>query len=440
MNTAHQANIPYPTYRDSGVDWLGEIPEHWGVVPLKYKANIILGKMLCTQEYSGYSYKKYLKSKNIQWLQVDVSSIEKMYFSKSELLKYRVKKGDLIVSEGGEVGKTCYWNDELPECYIQNSAHIIRFCNNNLSKYFLYVFFNLGKSGCFECVANRVSIAHLTQEKLANMLFAVPPLPEQQRIAAFLDNKTALIEKAIALKSQHIALLKERLQIIIQTTVTQGLNKTTPLKNTGVDWLGKIPEHWEVKKLKYVVKINKRIAGKEGFDVLSITQSGIKIKNIESGEGQLAENYSGYQLVQAGDFAMNHMDLLTGYVDISKHNGVISPDYRVFICDDKNIFPNFLLVIFQMGYKQKIFYKYGQGVSMLGRWRFPAHNFNNFVVPIPPLPEQQQITDYLEQKSTETAQAIAVIERQLRLLQEYKTTLINASVTGKICLNPKEQS
>ena len=191
-----------------------------------------------------------------------------------------------------------------------------------------------------------------------------------------------------------------------------------------------------MKRLKYVTKIVKRIAGYEGPDVLSITQKGIKIKDIDSGEGQLAMDYSKYQVVEVGDFAMNHMDLLTGYVDISKYNGVVSPDYRVFIRTYDGLDDEFLLAIFQLGYQQKIFYRYGQGVSLLGRWRFPAENFNNFFVPIPPKEEQKLIFRRVKEEWDKVDKGIALLLSQIGKLKEYKTTLINSAVTGKIRITP----
>ncbi|MBF0097884.1 MAG: restriction endonuclease subunit S, partial [Magnetococcales bacterium] len=144
-------------------------------------------------------------------------------------------------------------------------------------------------------------------------------------------------------------------------------------KDSGVEWLGKVPRHWQVKRLKNLFEIKKRIAGEEGYDVLSITQQGIRVKDTDSNDGQLSMDYSKYQFVDVGDFAMNHMDLLTGYVDISVFSGVTSPDYRVFSI--KNINENnsnYLLYLLQNGYRRKIFYAFGQGASQLGRWRLCA--------------------------------------------------------------------
>lgn len=232
-------------------------------------------------------------------------------------------------------------------------------------------------------------------------------------------------------------MLKERKQIIIQNAVTRGLDPNVAMKDSGEDWIGDMPKHWEVRRLKYVVEITKRIIGHEGPAVLSITQKGIKIKDIESGEGQLAMNYSKYQIVRVGDFAMNHMDLLTGYVDISKYEGVVSPDYRVFINKNSGLSDQYLLAIFQLGYQQKIFYRYGQGVSLLGRWRFPAENFNNFFIPIPPKAEQELIFRFLQDKLRLLDKTIGMQLSLIEKLKEYKTTLINSAVTGKIKITPE---
>lgn len=205
-------------------------------------------------------------------------------------------------------------------------------------------------------------------------------------------------------------------------------------KESGVEWLGPVPQDWQTKKLKFVTQITKRIVGYEGPDVLSITQQGIKVKDITSGEGQLADDYSNYQLVYRGDFAMNHMDLLTGYVDISKFDGVVSPDYRVFRRSSDELDDRYLLLIFQIGYKQRIFFRYGQGVSLLGRWRFPAEAFKEFQIPIPPLPEQRAIASFLDDKCAKIDDAVKIKEEQIALLRERRQLIIQQAVTRG--LNP----
>ncbi len=200
-------------------------------------------------------------------------------------------------------------------------------------------------------------------------------------------------------------------------------------KDSAQTWLGDIPEHWDTRRIKFLFKIKKRIAGTTDWDVLSITQSGIKVKDITSGEGQLAMDYSKYQLVEKNDFAMNHMDLLTGYVDISKYDGVTSPDYRVFTLTDDTQVKEYYLHLFQTGYKNKIFFAFGQGSSQLGRWRLPADEFNNFVVPVPPPKEQKAIAEFIDKKTSQIDAHIVKQEKLIELLKERRTATINKAVT-----------
>ncbi|EDP6911459.1 restriction endonuclease subunit S [Campylobacter upsaliensis] len=214
-----RSEVSTTAYKPSGIEYLGLIPHHWEVKKLKYVGKVVLGKMLCNEHQKGYSHCYYLKSKNLQWLNVEVSQIEKMWFSEYEKSLYRIKKDDLLVSEGGEVGKTCIWNNELAECYIQNSVHKITLNKFNNAKFFLYLFFTYGKLGVFDSVVSRVSIAHLVLEKLINVDMVVPPLQEQKEIAAFLDSKVAQIDSAIEKTKRQIELVKEYKNTLINEAV-----------------------------------------------------------------------------------------------------------------------------------------------------------------------------------------------------------------------------
>ena len=206
-------------------------------------------------------------------------------------------------------------------------------------------------------------------------------------------------------------------------------------KDSGVEWLGDVPKGWGVKRIKHLFEIKKRISGAEGYEVLSITQQGIKIKDIESGDGQLSMDYSKYQFVEIGDFARNHMDLLTGYVDISRVFGVTSPDYRVFSVRNKEAcFDRYYLYLFQMGYRNKIFYAFGQGSSQLGRWRFPTEQFNSFKFPSPLIQEQKQIAAFLDRETAKIDALIAEQQRLIELLKEKRQSVISHAVTKG--LNP----
>lgn len=201
-------------------------------------------------------------------------------------------------------------------------------------------------------------------------------------------------------------------------------------RDSGVQWLGAAPSHWDIVRLRRLVEIKKRIVGEEGPDVLSITQRGIKVRDTTSNDGQLASSYAHYQLVQPGDFAMNHMDLLTGWVDISARHGVTSPDYRVFgIRHDAKVDPRYLLRVLQLGYTGRTFFALGQGSSHLGRWRLPADAFNDFEVAFPPLAEQTAIAAFLDRETGKIDTLVETQRRLIELLKEKRQAVISHAVT-----------
>ncbi|SMQ69710.1 type I restriction enzyme, S subunit [Altererythrobacter xiamenensis] len=201
-------------------------------------------------------------------------------------------------------------------------------------------------------------------------------------------------------------------------------------KDSGVPWLGDIPARWSVGRIKDLFEIRKRIAGELGHDVLSITQSGLRVKDVEGNEGQQAMDYSKYQKVLPGEFAMNHMDLLTGWIDIATQGGVTSPDYRVFGARNAEaVDAIYFLRVFQMAYSARQFYPFGQGSSQLGRWRLPKDEFYAFPVPIPPLDEQKQIRLFLDRETAKIDALVAEQERLIALLKEKRQAVISHAVT-----------
>lgn len=207
------------------------------------------------------------------------------------------------------------------------------------------------------------------------------------------------------------------------------------MKDSGVEWIGEMPSHWNTLRLQKIYRIKKDIAGTAGYTVLSVTQHGIKPKNMDS-KGQFALDYSKYQLVKSGDFVMNHMDLLTGWVDISKYDGVTSPDYRVFtsIANCQNTFFKY---IFQFCYMNRVFYGLGQGVADVGRWRLPADMFRKFMLPVPPLSEQTAIAAYLDKKCATIDAIIAEAKASIEEYKSWKAPVIFETVTKG--LNPNAE-
>lgn len=424
--------------KDSGIAWIGEIPAHWELQKLK-------ALFLERKEKNDPVITDFILSLGAAYGVVPYSEKEGGgNKAKEDLTDYRLAyPNDIVMNSmniiSGSVGISRYFGCVSPVYYMlyprQDNVAPDFYCYLFQTKAFQRSLLGLGNgilmkessNGNFNTVRMRISM-----EKLGIQLLPVPSYQEQKRIAEYLDHQCAEIDAVIAKTSATIEEYKKLKQSIITNAVTKGIRSNRAMKNSGNLWYGEIPSDWDIRKLKYMFQIKKDIAGKEGYTVLSITQRGIMPKNIASNEGQIAENYSNYQLVEPGDFAMNHMDLLTGWVDISKYNGVTSPDYRVFVLLDKeNNHNQYYLYLMQMCYTNRIFYGLGQGVSGMGRWRLQADKFLNFTIPVPSYEEQKEIADYLDKKCAEIDTLIAKKSSLLEELENYKKSVIYEYVTGK---------
>lgn len=278
-----------------------------------------------------------------------------------------------------------------------------------------------------EFANNSTTIEALYSYNLRDLILPEIPITEQSQIVHFLDRKCTVIEKT----KKSLEKLEEYKKAVITKAVTKGIDPNAKMKDSGVEWIGEIPERWKVTKTKYLFRILKRIAGCEGFDVISITQKGLKIKDITSNEGQVAENYSNYQFVFPGDFAMNHMDLLTGWVDLSSLTGVTSPDYRVFHKINESVNDDYYKYVFQSLYFNKVYYGLAQGVAEVGRKRLQAPAFKELKLPCPPADEPAKIAAYIKNKCMAIDALIEKKQTAINKWEEYKKSLIYYAVTGK---------
>lgn len=335
--------------------------------------------------------------------------------------------GSIVFSKRAPIGTVAITADKL--CTNQGCLGLVEKSDRVLNKFYFYVISIYGE--VFNLYGSGTTFKEISANTFANIKLPMPPIQEQKHIVNFLDAKCAEIDALTADIQTQIDSLEQYKRSIISEAVTKGLNPDVEMKDSGNQYWGSISTNWHLSDIKYLFEIVKRNAGKEGYDILSVTQKGIKIKDISNNEGQVAESYANYQFVYPGDFVMNHMDLLTGWVDCSNLFGVTSPDYRVFRLRDKNNSLSYYKYIMQTCYMNRIFYSLGQGVSNLGRWRLQTSSFNNFMVPVPPVEVQESIATYLDKKCTEINICIDDKQRQLEVLEEYKKSLIYEYVTGK---------
>lgn len=412
--------------KDSGIEWIGCMPKDWGINTIFQLCTQVKNKNLGLQEKNllSLSYGK-IKRKNID----TVEGLLPESFDGYNI----IDKGDIVLR------LTDLQNDHTSlrvgiseERGIITSAYLtLRNRGDFVPKYLYYYLYSFDISKGFYGMGAGVRQG-LNWDGVKWLQVLAPLKDEQGRIATFLDIKCAKIDAVLEKTRASIDEYKKLKQSVITQAVTKGIRGDRPMKDSGSIWFGNIPVDWDMKKIKYLFHIKKDIAGQEGYTVLSITQKGIMPKDLSKNEGQLAESYSHYQLVNPGDYAMNHMDLLTGWVDISKYTGVTSPDYRVFVLDDlESNNRSFYLYLMQMCYSNRIFYGLGQGVSGIGRWRLQADKFLNFSIVVPSKDEQQEIADYLDAKCAEIDNLISKKEQYISEIENYKKSLIYEYVTGK---------
>lgn len=409
------------TLKDSGVEWIGEVPQHWKIERI---GNLF---KLRNDKVSDLDFEPLsVTKKGI------VKQLETAAKSNDHSNRKKVCVNDFVINSRSDRKLS---SGISPYNGSVSLINIVLYCNTLEPSFINYLLKNYGFAEEFYRWGTGI-VADLWSTNYGRMkkiLVAFPPdIEEQKKIADFLDEKVAKIDSLTEKTNISIKELKTYLQSLMFEAITKGLNPKVKMKDTEIEWIGSIPSHWKLSKLKNIFEIKKVIANSLGYDVLSVTQQGLKIKDIESNEGQLSSDYSKYQIVERNDFVMNHMDLLTGWVDCSKYIGVTSPDYRVFRFKGNNEQnSNYYKFLLQACYLNKIFYGYGQGVSNHGRWRLPTDEFLNFYIPIPSLNEQIEIANYLNEKVLKINKLISQKEKLIEGLENYKTSLIYEYVTGK---------
>ena len=207
--------------KDSGIEWLGEIPEHWETPPVYARYQVQLGKMLDSKQISGEHLAPYLRNVDVQWDAVNVQGLPEMDFSQADRQRFALCRGDLLVCEGGEVGRTAVWDAQIAECYYQKAIHRLRpVGGRDHGRFFYYVMWVAAHIGVFEAGGNPNTILHLTAEMLRAQRYPAPPVAEQQSIARFLDDETARIDTLITKNHQLIAKLQEYRTALISAAVT----------------------------------------------------------------------------------------------------------------------------------------------------------------------------------------------------------------------------
>ena len=415
----------YESYKDSGVEWLGEVPSHWE-----------LGRI------STYFTERRTKVSDKDYPALSVTKLgvfpqwENVAKTNDGDNRKLAKKGDFVINSRSDRKGSSGIAKQDGSVSLINIVLQPKKINSVYSEYlfksysFIEEFYRVGHGIVADLWTTRF-------EDIKNSLIIFPPLSEQQKIAQFLDDKIAKIDQAVDLAEKQIALLKENKQILIQNAVTRGLNPDVPLKDSGVEWIGQVPEHWEVKKLKFVSKINQHTLPENTNGSLSIKYVDIGSVSFENGIEKV-ENFSfknspsrARRLANRGDIVVSTVRTYLKAITMVKeeHQDCIFSTGFAVITSNECLEDNF----FELYAKSDAF---TEQVSVFSKgMSYPAINstdLSNLWITVPPISEQQKIADYLETQVSKINQAIALKTAHIEKLKEYKSVLINDVVTGKV--------
>lgn len=422
----------YSTYKDSEAKWLGNIPSHWNMLSNK---NIFKLKKNQVGKKSGDYVLLSLTLNGV--IKRDMENPQGKF--PAEFNTYQeVKKGDFIF---------CLFDvEETPRCVglsdfdgMITGAYTVMEPYDNFDRNFLYYFYlNLDADKRLKPLYTGLRNT-ITKENFFSFKTFVPPLPEQTAIAAFLDRKTTLIDQAIDIKQKQIELLKERRQILIHKAVTRGLNPNVKMKDSGVEWIGEIPEGWEVKRLKHLG--NSIIGLTYSPNDLCVKENGtlvLRSSNLFEGKFKYGEKENVYVKSKIPDkLLIKENDIL-----ICSRNGsrdLIGKCALATNVDSGHSFGAFTTV-FRSEINPYIFCILNSSIftALSGMFltstinQLTVGNLNSIQVPIPPINEIEGIKEYVENINLKVGKAISLKEQEVEKLKEYKATLINSAVTGKI--------
>ena len=439
---------PYPDYKDSGIEWLGEIPAHWEVKRLKSFADVQISNVdkktedgqvnveLCN--YVDVYYNEGIHS-GLQFMKATATSEQKQ--------KFALRTGDVLITKDSED-----WSDiAVPSVVIQDLPDVlcgyhlahIRPNRNCVGSFLARAFGSVGGQSQYHISANGITRFGLTKEAIRDSIFAIPPHSEQHSIATFLDRETAKIDTLIEKQERLIDLLEEKRTALISHAVTKGLNPDAPLKDSGIEWLGEIPAHWEVKRLKSFADVQISNVDKKTED----GQVNVELCNyvdVYYNEGI----HSGLQFMKATatseqkqKFALRTGDVLItkdseDWSDIAVPSVVIQdlPDvlcgyHLAHIRPNRNCVGSFLARAFGSVGGQSQYHISANGITRFG---LTKEAIRDSIFAIPPHSEQHSIATFLDRETAKIDALISKIYQAIELQKESRSALITAAVTGKM--------
>jgi type I restriction enzyme S subunit len=419
---------PYPAYKESGLPWLGQVPEHWEVRRAKFllseidtRSHFGTEQLLRVSQYTGVTQRKSLDGSDAP----DTRA--------SSLIGYKLVEPDDLV-----INIMLAWNGSMGVSRYSGIASpaycVYRFKKVALPWYFhellrTPIYKQRIKTASTGVVESRL---RLYSDDLGRLELPLPPPAEQAAIVRFLDWAGGRLERTIRAKRKIIALLNEQKQAIIHRAVTRGLDPHVPLKDSGIPWLGEIPAHWEVERTKNLFRLRTQKSGlNHGKELLSVyTYIGVRPRKDLEQKGNKASTTDNYWVVCKGDLVVNKLLAWMGAIGSSNYEGVTSPAYDILM-PIRTLNSEYYHHLFRTKLYLHAFKQRSRGIMNM-RLRLYFDQLGQIPIPIPPIEEQVAIIEFYEQNTSELTTTISRLEREIELLREYRTRLISDVVTGKL--------
>ncbi len=410
--------------KDSGISWVGEIPKEWSVWRNKYIFRITKDIVLPSQNYQLLSLTTTgIKEKD----ENDNGGKVPENYDGYQI----VKENDLVMCLFDLDCSAVFSGLSLYNGMISPAYKVLKVKKRIANEqYYRYWFNYIGSKRFYKQYSKSLRFT-LNADEFNRLFSLLPPLAEQQEIADFLDRACGKIEGLKADIQAQIDTLEQYKRSVITEAVTHGLNLSAPMKDSGAGWMPLIPLHWKADKLKFHLR-QRGIKNQIDKQVLSLYREyGIVPKDSrDDNHNVTSEDVSDYRYVRVGDFVVNKMKAWQGSVAVSNYEGIVSPAYFVYEFSDDLINKRYFHYLMRNKTYATEFRRLSGGIRE-GQWDLPSEALNNTIILLPPLDEQQEIADYLDNRCAEIEQIIADKKLQIETLDGYKKSLIYEYVTGK---------
>ncbi len=417
---------PYPTYTDSGVPWLMNVPDHWSMVRARHLFRKMDRPILDKDEVVTCFRDGVVTLRKNRRLRGFTESLKEIGYQ-------GIHQGDLVIHAmdafAGAVGVSDSAGKGTPVYSVCEPA------SNVNAYYYAYLIREMARSQWILALSKgiRERSTDFRFETFTSQLVPLPPLPEQQSIVRFLDHTDRLIRRYIHTRRQLIQLLTEQKQALIHRAVTRGLDPSVPLKPSGVEWIGDIPEHWEIQSAKsYYKEVDDRsLTGEE--ELLSVSHiTGVTPRSQKNITMFMASSYLGHKLCKPGDLVINTMWAWMGAMGVSKQIGIVSPSYGVYRpIRAENFLEEYLDLLLRTQPYINEYICRSTGIRS-SRLRLYPEQFLRMKIIFPPIVEQRVILERIKTETSAIDNAISNTQKEIFLLQEYRTRLIADVVTGKL--------